>query len=281
VSTSIDQAFIQQWESEVKVAFQRQGSLLRNFVRRKDGVRGSSTHFPTVGKGVAGTKARQGLVPTMNVSHATVTCTLVDIYAGDWIDKLDELKTNIDERKVLTDAGAYALGRKADDQIITALAAGTNTTGALTLTSGATIRNGFLTTVGALHARDVPADGRVFGAVSWEIWEAMMTIDQFVRSDYVGDSLPYKTVFPIKNWLGVNWTPHTGLPKSGNVRTGFVWHADSVGQAVGVDITSDMQWVLPRASTFVANWMSMGAALIDTIGVQKFTVDESTALPST
>ena len=37
---------------------------------------------------------------------------LLDYFAGEWVDQLDELKTNIDERQVLANAGAFALGRK-------------------------------------------------------------------------------------------------------------------------------------------------------------------------
>ena len=64
------------------------------------------------------------MVPVMNVIHSSVECFLSDYYAGDWIDQLDELKTNIDERQVIANAGAYALGRKTDDLIVAAFAAG-------------------------------------------------------------------------------------------------------------------------------------------------------------
>jgi Phage capsid protein len=49
LSTSIDQAFVKQFEEEVHQAYQRMGSKLRNTVRVKNGVRGSSTVFQTVG----------------------------------------------------------------------------------------------------------------------------------------------------------------------------------------------------------------------------------------
>ena len=54
----------------------------------------------------------------MNIDHTPVECFLTDYYAGDWVDQMDELKTNIDERTVITNAGAYALGRKTDELII-------------------------------------------------------------------------------------------------------------------------------------------------------------------
>jgi hypothetical protein len=98
VSTTIDQAFIKQFEEEVHQAYQRMGSKLRNTVRMKNSVRGSSTVFQKVGKGSAATKARHGKVPVMNVDHTPVECQLLDFYAG-----------------------AFALGRKTDELIIAAL----------------------------------------------------------------------------------------------------------------------------------------------------------------
>ena len=118
MSTSIDQAFIKQFEEEVHQAYQRMGSKLRNTVRVKNGVEGSSTVFQKVGKGTASTKARHGKVPVMNIDHTPIECVLEDYYAGDWVDHLDELKINIDERQVLANAGAFALGRKTDELII-------------------------------------------------------------------------------------------------------------------------------------------------------------------
>src|SRR3546814_21149017 len=98
-------------------AYQRRGSKRRNTLRQKNNVQGPSTTFQKVGKGAASTKARHGKVPVMNVDHEPVEVQLADYYAGDWVDRLDELKTNIDERMVIANAGAYALGRKTDEQI--------------------------------------------------------------------------------------------------------------------------------------------------------------------
>lgn len=122
MSTSIDNAFIKQFEREVHEAYQRQGSKLRGTVRNINNVNGSTAIFQKVGKGAASTKSTHGMVPVMNLDHTAVECALTDYYAGDWIDRLDELKVNIDERQVIANAGANALGRKTDELIITALA---------------------------------------------------------------------------------------------------------------------------------------------------------------
>jgi len=92
MATTIDQAFVRQFEREVHAAYQRMGSKLRQTVRSQGAVQGASTVFQKVGKGVASTKSRHGQVPVMDLSHDNETCYREDYYAGDWIDKLDELK---------------------------------------------------------------------------------------------------------------------------------------------------------------------------------------------
>ena len=104
MSTSVAQAFVKQFEREVHESYQRMGSKLRNTVRSKNNVQGASTAFQKVGKGTAMVKARHGAVPVMNLDHEPVECLLADYYAGDWVDKLDELKTNIDERQVIANS---------------------------------------------------------------------------------------------------------------------------------------------------------------------------------
>ena len=63
MSTSIDQAFVKQFEREVHEAYQRQGSKLRGTVRVKTGVVGGSTVFQQVGTAAAQTKGRHAMVP--------------------------------------------------------------------------------------------------------------------------------------------------------------------------------------------------------------------------
>ena len=117
MSSTIYNAFITQCEAEGHMAYQRQGSKLKNLIRVVNGVSGESVKFQKVGTGEATTKARHAEVVAMNISHTNVTATLSDYYASDYVDKLDELKTNIDERSVIATTAAYALGRKTDSII--------------------------------------------------------------------------------------------------------------------------------------------------------------------
>ena len=234
---------------------------------------GASTIFQKVGKGVASTKARHGKIPTMNVDHTPVECILTDYYAGDWVDKLDELKTNIDERTVITNAGAYALGRKTDDLII-APARHLDQLSPAPPTDGLT-KAKVLLAFEKLGQADVPDDGQRYAVVGWKQWSQLLGIDEFAKSDYVGpDELPWRGT-QAKRWLGTLWVPHSGLSASSSVRLCHWYHKTAVGHAAGADVTTDVTWHGDRASHFVNNMMSQGAALIDDpfdLGVQRSTL---------
>lgn len=280
MSTTIDTAFVKQYEQEVKDAYQRQGAKLRGMVRTVNGVAGSSTTFQKIGSGTAGQKTRHGMIPVMNLDHTNVECTLSDWYAGEWVDKLDELKIKHDERGAIARAQAWAMGRKTDDLIITALVSGSNST-AITVLTEAAIRNSFLAAIEALQTRNAWTDGQMFGAVSPRVWAQLMTIEEFQKSEYVGEPLPYKaSMGSSKNWLGVNWTFHTGLPLSTNTRTNIIWNRDACGHAIGADVSVEMQYYNTHAAHFFNAMMSQGAVAIDTDGIQEMTLDESSALPT-
>lgn len=305
MSTSIDQSFIRDYDALVHEVFQRRGGILRSCVRTKDNVVGTSTTFQKVGKGTASTKARHGQITPMNQTHTAIECTISDFYAGDWVDRLDEAKINIDERRVLAEGGAMALGRKVDDQILTALDATTQPAVGWTETSGAAIRNSMIEMVKALLANDVPnVLGENYGVLSPQAWAFAMTVDEFKRADYVGPTgLPFKEGAPVGQFIrfmNILWTMHTGVPGVGTATAKvFVWNKKALGYAAGAHpmnvaasagnsmsgftspVMADITWHGDRAAHFVNHWMSGGAVLIDDTGVIEGTVDDTQPLPTT
>lgn len=275
MSTSIDNAFIKQFEREVHDAYQRQGSKLRATVRTVNNVRGSSATFQKVGKGTAMTKSAHGMVPVMNVSHAAVEVPLLDYYAGDWIDRLDELKTNIDERQVIANAGAWALGRKTDELIIAALSSVGAGRKIVDSNAGLT-KDKVLTAFEMLGATEAPDDGDRVCVIGWKQWSELLKLPEFASADYVGsDELPWRGV-QAKRWLGTLWIPHSGLPRDANdIRSCFWYHRTAVGHAAGSDVQTDITWHGDRAAHFVNSMMSQGAGLIDEDGIVLIACDET------
>ncbi len=264
MSVSIDQVFVKQFEADVHLAYQQMGTKLRATVRSKSGVVGASTTFQKVGRGTASTKSRHGIVPVMNLNHEPVECLLQDYYAGDWVDALDELKTNVDERRVVASAGAYALGRKTDELIISAMSNATDSVG--DYTTGLT-KDLILSAVEELNSKDVPDDGRRFAVVGVHQWNELLSMDEFVSADYVGNDLPLVSGGASKKWLGITWVLHNGLPVSDDERDCFIYHATSIGHACGQEVKTDISWHGERAAHFISNSMSQGAVLIDDDGI--------------
>jgi len=287
---------VRQYEMEVHHLFQRQGGYLRPSVRIKDNIKGSSTTFQKIASGTATTKARHGVITPMNQTHSAATCTLADFNAGDWVDKLDEAKVNHDERMAIAQGGAWALGRKVDDQIITALDGTTQTAVAWVYTSVHVVENSLLETVRALDNTSVPNDGQRFCALTPHAYSAAMKVNSFASADYVSpDNKPFEQGMPgftWRRWMNALWTQHTGLPNAAAASAsakGFIWHKNAVGYATGAhagnaaqnqSVQADITWHGDRAAHFVNHMMSGGAVLIDDTGVFELDLDDSVSLPT-
>jgi hypothetical protein len=293
LSTTIDQAFVVQYEKDVHHIFQLEGGMLRPSVRMKTNVNGSSTTFQKIAKGVATTKARHGTITPMNQTHTAISCSLSDFYAGDWVDKLDEAKINIDERMAIAKGGAWALGRKVDNQIITVLDTTTESTITITVTSKAAILASLLELCEALDDNDVPNDGGRYGLLTPRAWSQAMTVQEFNRASYVGaNGMSFTEGAPLsqkwKAWNGVLWKVHTDLPGKGtSTAKVFAYHKNAVGYATGAHagnaaeneaVSADITWHGDRASHFVNHMMSGGACLIDTTGVIEGNLNDTTAI---
>lgn len=287
--STIDQAFIKQYEADVHLAYQQVGSKLRNTVRVKSGVKGSSLRFQKVGKGTASSKTRNGDIPLMEAVHSNVDVTLADFYAGDYIDRLDEYKTNIDERKVILDTSAGAIGRKMDELLIAAAGATTTVkgTGAALEAGGTASANAFKLlkqAISQLNINDVPDDGQRFAIVSPEVWDLLLDEDKFARAEYIGSDLPFLKGTEARKFMNVVFMMHTGLTKtqpgvgaSTEYTSCLVYHKSSLGLGEAEFLKSDIWWDGRKAAHFINNCMSAGSALIDVAGCVKVQINNGKA----
>ena len=271
MTATIDQAFVKQFEAEVHMAYQRMGSKLKGLVRNVNGVKGNTVQFQKVAKGSASTKARHAEVVAMNSVHSNVTATLSDFYAADYVDKLDELKVNIDERNIVAQNAAYALGRKTDEIVTDTFDAGAtalanNSAGSTTGMNLDKAQNVFET----FGNNDVPDDGQRYWVVGPKQWSDLLDIDQFSRAEYIGEAdLPYKGGMTAKRWLSFMWMGFSGLPTSGSTdRHTMAFHKSSLGLGVGSDVRTEVNYIPEKVAHLTTSYMSMGAVLIDGDGVR-------------
>lgn len=259
----IDDAFVTLFESEAHIEYQQMGSKLRNTVRTKNGIKGQATTFQVIGNATVGAKSREGDIPVSHVSHAPVTCTLSDRYAGVYIDKLDELKIYHDERGSQSKNIAAAMGRDTDEILTTAMdsSANANNNGTATTWSAAAAP---IAIMEAMGKASVPFDGNLYAVVPWEAWGDLLDIDEFSRAEYVGENRLWYEGVTAKEWLGFKWFPHENLPLDGsNDAKVFFYHSSALGHAIGQDFSLRMDFVPQKASTLVQASMSHGACMID------------------
>jgi len=264
MANTIDTAFVKQFESEVHLAFQRMGAKLLNTVRRKTNVKGESTTFQKIGTGVAGTKSRNAQVPLANLSHTNVECSLSDYYLGEYVDKLDELKIQHDERAAVSTSLSAALGRQSDQLVINAVDGSGNSTTA----TGAVTQAKLEEIYEAFGNNDVPDDGQRYLLVSPQGWTDLMGITEFSSRDYVPEAeLPWKGAgFSAKRFMSFFVMTHSGLTKASSVRNSLAYHRNSVGAASGAEVSMDVTWQGKEQAHLMVASMSQGAVLIDDNG---------------
>jgi len=262
MANTIDQAFIKQFETEVHMAYQRMGSKLRNTIRSTN-VTGSTARFQKIGTGSASTKSRNGDVTTMELAHTNVEATMSDYYAAEYIDKLDELKININERQAVAQSAAAALGRQTDALIVAAMDAGANAT-AIADTSGALVKADLLTLFETFGTADIPEDGQRYLAMSPAGFADLFNINEFASSDFVGpQNLPFAGGMTMKEFLGFKIFSTSAVAGGKN----FAYHTSAVGLGINSDVQTEVNYVPEKVSHLTTSMMSMGAVVIDDDGV--------------
>jgi hypothetical protein len=262
MANTIDQAFIKQFETEVHMAYQRMGSKLRNTIRSTN-VTGSTARFQKIGTGTASTKSRNGNVTPMELSHTNVEATMSDYYAAEYIDKLDELKININERQAVAQSAAAALGRKTDELITTAMDAGASST-QIADTSGALAKADLLTLFETMGTADVPEDGQRYIAMSPAGYADLFAINEFASSDFVGpQNLPFAGGMTMKEFLGFKIFSTSAVAGGKN----FAYHTSAVGIGVNSDVQTEVNYVAEKVAHLATSMMSMGAVAIDENGI--------------
>ena len=262
MANTIDQAFIKQFETEVHMAYQRMGSKLRNTIRSTN-VTGSTARFQKIGTGSASTKTRNGDVTTMELAHTHVEATMADYYAAEYIDKLDELKININERQAVAQSAAAALGRQTDALIVAAMDAGANAT-QIADTTGALGKADLLTLFETFGSADIPEDGQRYLAMSPAGFADLFNINEFASSDYVGpQNLPFAGGMTMKEFLGFKIFSTSAVAGGKN----FAYHTTAVGIGINSDVQTEVNYVPQKVAHLATSMMSMGSVAIDANGI--------------
>jgi len=272
MAITIDQSFITQFGAEVKHSYQS-ASRLMDSVRKREGVVGQTSRFQKLGAVSAYTKTRNADLTVLEPAHTYTDVTLADYYATVLVDDLDLLKTNVDIKQEYVKSVSFAIGRKIDDVIITALTAGSNT--ATTNTGPASVAR-LLEVKKAFDNNVVPMDNRtiVCGA---NLMEDLLAITAVTSSDFVNVKalvqgemdtyLGFKFIQVPDSYLELQTAP------TPDTRTQLAFHRDALGVAVGQNMKTFIEWSPDKHAWWIKAVVSLGAGIVDTNGVLEFGVD--------
>ena len=120
MSRAISTIAVEEFSARAHQTYQG-SSKLRNTVRIERGVVGTKKHFPVVGKVRASPVVpRAELVPS-GISYTRPEAELTDWHVAELTSIFEQATTNVNERQVLADSFAYAIGRQEDQFIIDSL----------------------------------------------------------------------------------------------------------------------------------------------------------------
>jgi hypothetical protein len=272
MSSDASANFIASFEAMVKHAYQG-GMKLRGAVRVKTGVQGSTHRFNTMGKGLATPRVPQTDVVPMNIDHGYQTATLTDWNAPEYSDKFDLSKMPFDERTELASIVANAIGRRADQLVIDAMATSASSTqisedlgGTNSVANTTKLRRASR----LMNAAGVPQGDRYI-AHNALFLEGLLSSTDVTSADY--NTVRALVNGQIDSFMGFKFImiedrTEGGIPLStANIRNNFAFHKDSVGLAIGMDMRVENNYIAEKTSWLVNGLFSAGAVTIDTNGV--------------
>lgn len=266
---------VKQFEAEVHHEFTGTASVNFKELARTRFIKAKSTQFPVFGYSPMKPHVKGTQLPAANGSRTPVEVTLQRFGILDTTDIFDNSEVNFSERQEFVKSIAKSFANTGMQVLIDALNAGTATATVPTNVSG-TADN---MTVAAmrkaaelLDANGVPNDGKRVFLMTPSMMHALTREPQVTSTEFVNKQVYNSGKLP--DFYGfkivvVPTMPEGGLPFDGTNTTGFAYHTDAVGLAVGVNQEVTIDWENDYGAWSVAGWLSAGAAVIDSKGFVK------------
>ena len=271
------------YDELVKLEYQSKGFRLRDTMRYRAGVIGSTCQFRKVGEVIAQPTAYQNTIAIQDPGFTAWTATLQKYAAGTAVDTIEELTVNFDVKRELVMVIAAAVGRRSDQIMINSLASSGTTNDVPVNYGGGGNTNMTYAKLRAMVAffeeNAIPPQER-FLAMSGNNLAALLADDQMISNRYTDNYAVVRGTLEESNVMGCNiriipTMPEGGLPLSGNIRTCFAWHREALGFALGQDMRVEINYLPREVSWFVNGLFFAGAIAIDDLGIITIENDES------
>lgn len=259
---TLNVAAVQLFESELQVDFQKREARLAALVRRRDFTSADKLRFPLYGKsGKPQSKHVHGKLPVDNPAHAFKDLTVDKEYLGTYIENLELLETNIDERTAARNSLLFSFARRRDEVIFTAMDETTREIDAIT---GGLDQADFELLFQYFGEQEVPESERYF-SVSHGTFLQALDIAQFSKQDYLPENmLPFgQGSWQMgKDHMSLRTFYMTGHLKASADVKNFAWHRSKVGYGLVQDLVIKPSWENENDSWFFNASINHGAVLL-------------------
>jgi len=132
-----------------------------------------------------------------------------------------------------------------------------------------------------LMKNSVPRGAQIICAISYNQWLKLMQTDQFVNSDYFKTGgFTNAPGASLDGWLNMKWVIFgdddvSGLPKSGDNRSVFMWHSKAMGMVSKMQLTADVYYEKLYFSYLADSMFIGGTSILQEKGVVKILCDET------
>ena len=274
---SISLTAVQQTDFDelVKAEYRSTGFLLRDAVRTKSDVTGSSVEFRKVDQVISVPTAYLAAVSIQDPDYTKVSCLIQKYTTPTAVDTVQELTVNFDAKMENAMLVGQGMGRRSDQIIIDAITADPGDT---IVNGGANMNYVKFTQIYEYFEDHAVPKGERWLALSASNVRSLMSDQEFVSTFYTENRILDRGYF--LEYLGINVVTipqmtEGGLLKVGNIRTALAWHKMSTGMAIGHDFRTEINYMPDRTSYLVNGIFSAGAKVIDNRGVIAIECDET------
>lgn len=282
MSAQLTTVAITEFDAMVKQSYQATGKL-RGCVTLRTKVVGSTYKFRKMGRGVATPRIPQTDVLPMNIGYTEASATLSDWSAAEYTDLYNQAEVNFDEQKELAFTIASAMGRRDDQLIIDALDAANQANQTVATSIGGTNTGLNMAKLRKakrlLDAAGVPSGDRYYVCSAIGMNDQLLGTTEATSADY--NTVRALVQGEVDTFVGFSFKmiedrDEGGLVLSSNSRTNFAFHRDAIGEAVGIDMRTEINYI-PEKTSYLANGLfKAGSVARDgTYGIVEVTTYEA------
>ena len=261
-------------------ALQTDGFLTKGMVQGGSNTKGNVVTWRLAGKGAAtqmstATEDR----PVMNAGRTTVTGTMADYEANEWINTTDLEKMSEDEQQVAQQSAAYAIGRRYDKLLFETFDAATVT---MVGTGAAAIAiTDLMDAQSQILGQGINGVPTLYCALPFKLAAQLMLYREYSSSDFVGNDYPLLKAMGARVWNGLTIVPmpdeYFNVPAVNQV-DGYMWMKQAAGFETNYDLTSRIDYVPEKKAYFAGNNMGMCSAVLLPTGVRRLRFATNVAL---